>query len=130
MEQIVQIKLTPEEDAALKKSAGAVKELTDALSTLNVDYATEQHRPEVLTVHPGDVRDRNLLRAHRLAFPFVRAAAEPFRVMTVDHGHDARGAFHLALRQQREVADLRRGEKRSRRVLAGGDAGAAADARG
>jgi malate dehydrogenase len=32
VEQIVQIKLTPEEDAALKKSAGAVKELTDALS--------------------------------------------------------------------------------------------------
>ena len=30
VEQIVQIKLTPEEDAALKKSAGAVKELTDA----------------------------------------------------------------------------------------------------
>ena len=31
VEQIIQIKLTPEEDAALKKSAGAVKELTDAL---------------------------------------------------------------------------------------------------
>jgi malate dehydrogenase len=31
LEQIVEIKLTPEEDAALKKSAGAVKELTDAL---------------------------------------------------------------------------------------------------
>jgi malate dehydrogenase len=31
VEQIVQIKLTPEEDAALKKSAAAVKELTDAL---------------------------------------------------------------------------------------------------
>jgi malate dehydrogenase len=31
LEQIIQIKLTPEEDAALKKSAAAVKELTDAL---------------------------------------------------------------------------------------------------
>jgi malate dehydrogenase len=31
LEQIVEIKLTPEEEAALKKSAGAVKELTDAL---------------------------------------------------------------------------------------------------
>jgi malate dehydrogenase len=31
VEQIIQIKLTPEEDAALKKSAAAVKELTDAL---------------------------------------------------------------------------------------------------
>ena len=31
MEQIVQIKLTPEEDAALKKSAGAVKELVDVI---------------------------------------------------------------------------------------------------
>jgi malate dehydrogenase len=31
LEQIIEIKLTPEEDAALKKSAGAVKELTDAL---------------------------------------------------------------------------------------------------
>jgi malate dehydrogenase len=32
VEQIVEIKLTPEEDAALKKSAAAVKDLTDALS--------------------------------------------------------------------------------------------------
>ena len=37
-------------------------------------------------------------------------------------------AFDLPLRQQREVADLGRGEERGRRVLAGGDAGAAADA--
>ena len=31
MEKIIEIKLTPEEDAALKKSAGAVKELTDVI---------------------------------------------------------------------------------------------------
>ncbi len=31
VEEIIQIKLTPEEDAALKKSAGAVKEMTDVL---------------------------------------------------------------------------------------------------
>jgi malate dehydrogenase len=31
MEQIVQITLTPEEDAALKKSAGAVRELVDVI---------------------------------------------------------------------------------------------------
>ena len=31
VEQIIQIKLTPEEDAALKKSAAAVKELTDII---------------------------------------------------------------------------------------------------
>ena len=31
MEQIVQITLTPEEDAALKKSAAAVKELVDVI---------------------------------------------------------------------------------------------------
>jgi malate dehydrogenase len=31
VEQIIQIKLTPDEDAALRKSAAAVKELTDAL---------------------------------------------------------------------------------------------------
>jgi len=31
MEQIIEIKLTPEEDAALRKSAGAVKELTDVI---------------------------------------------------------------------------------------------------
>jgi malate dehydrogenase len=31
MEEIIQIKLTPEEDAALKKSAGAVKELVDVI---------------------------------------------------------------------------------------------------
>jgi len=31
IEQIIQIKLTPEEDAALKKSAGAVKELVDVI---------------------------------------------------------------------------------------------------
>ena len=31
LEQIIQIKLTPEEDAAFKKSAGAVKELVDVI---------------------------------------------------------------------------------------------------
>ena len=31
MERIIEIKLTPEEDAALKKSAAAVKELTDVI---------------------------------------------------------------------------------------------------
>jgi malate dehydrogenase len=31
LEQIIQIKLTPEEDAALKKSAAAVKELVDVI---------------------------------------------------------------------------------------------------
>ena len=31
VEQIIEIKLTPEEDAALKKSAAAVKELTDVI---------------------------------------------------------------------------------------------------
>jgi len=31
VEQIIQITLTPEEDAALKKSAAAVKELTDVI---------------------------------------------------------------------------------------------------
>jgi malate dehydrogenase len=31
IEQIIQIKLTPEEDAALQKSAGAVKELVDVI---------------------------------------------------------------------------------------------------
>jgi malate dehydrogenase len=31
MEQIVEIGLTPDEDAALKKSAGAVKELVDVI---------------------------------------------------------------------------------------------------
>jgi len=31
VEQIIEIKLTAEEDAALKKSAGAVKELTDVI---------------------------------------------------------------------------------------------------
>jgi len=31
VEDIIQIKLTPEEDAALKKSAGAVKELVDVI---------------------------------------------------------------------------------------------------
>jgi malate dehydrogenase len=31
VEQIIEVKLTPDEDAALKKSAGAVKELTDVI---------------------------------------------------------------------------------------------------
>ena len=31
LEQIIEIKLTPEEDAAFKKSAGAVKELVDVI---------------------------------------------------------------------------------------------------
>jgi malate dehydrogenase len=32
VEEIVQIKLTPEENAALQKSAGAVKELVDVIN--------------------------------------------------------------------------------------------------
>jgi len=35
MEQVIEIKLTPEEDAALKKSAAAVKGLVEALARLN-----------------------------------------------------------------------------------------------
>ena len=31
VEQIIEVKLTPEEDAALKKSAASVKELTDLI---------------------------------------------------------------------------------------------------
>jgi malate dehydrogenase len=31
VEQIIQIKLTPDEDAALQKSAGAVRELVDVI---------------------------------------------------------------------------------------------------
>ena len=36
IEQIIQIKLTPEEDAALKKSAEAVKGLVEAMKNLGV----------------------------------------------------------------------------------------------
>ena len=46
-------------------------------------------RFEVLAVHAGDVRDRNLFRADRLAFSLVRAAPETFCVVAFDHADNA-----------------------------------------
>ena len=54
----------------------------------------------------------NFLRAHRLAFAFVRAAAESFGVVALDHLDHPRIALDLSLRQQRQVADLGRREER------------------
>src|SRR5262245_15649201 len=97
--------------------------LTKVLTDL---FPRREQRPDVLARHPRDVGDGNLLRADRLAFAFVRAAPEPFRVGLFDHRDNARAALDLTLRKQRQMRDLRAHEQVSRRVLAGGDARAAA----
>src|SRR5262245_28100239 len=93
-------------------------------------YSLEsEHRAHVLASHARDVRDRDLFRADRLTFPFVRAAAKAFGVGLLDHLDHASIALDLTLRQQPEVRDLCAHEQMRRRVLARRDARAAADAR-
>src|SRR5262245_51791410 len=61
-----------------------------------------ERRLEVIAVHPRDVRDRDFLRTDGFALALVRAAAEAFGVVAVDHAGDARVALDLALRQLAE----------------------------
>src|SRR5438477_12125424 len=76
------------------------------------------HRAEILPRHPRDVGDGNLLRAHRFTLALVGAAPEAFGVGLVDHGDDPPVALDLALRQQRQMRDLRAREEVRRAVLA------------
>src|ERR1043165_514805 len=89
--------------------------------------AAAERRSHVLAGHARDVGDRNLLRTDRFAFAFVAAAAEAVRVRLIDHRDHTARPLGIALRQDREVRDLRAHEEMRRRVLAGGHARAAAD---
>src|SRR5262249_30334742 len=89
----------------------------------------DPERLDVLPGHARDVRDGDLLRAHRLALAFVRAAAEALGIGLLDHRSHALIALDGALGQEREMGDLRAHEQVRRRVLAGGDTRATADAR-
>src|SRR5947199_10727821 len=55
--------------------------------------AAEELRPQVLAVHPRDVRERDELRADRLAFGFVRGVAEAFFVHALDQVDHASSAL-------------------------------------
>src|SRR5216110_3588080 len=65
---------------------------------------------DVVAVHPGDEVDGDLLRAYRFALPEEGAAAEQ-GVHHFHHAHDAVVALGLALGEESEVRDLRRGEQ-------------------
>ena len=57
-------------------------------------------------MHARDVGDRDLLRADRLAFPFVRAAPEPFQIGLFHHRHYALTPLDLAKAgKHKEVID-------------------------
>ena len=82
-----------------------------------------------MPVQEGDIADADFLRAGGFAFELVGATAEAFGVVLIDHAADAAEPLGLTLRQVSQVRDLGRDEQHGRRVLAGRDAGAAADAR-
>jgi hypothetical protein len=81
-----------------------------------------------VAVQVTDDVERDALGARRRALADVGAAAETLVVHLLDHAQDARVTLGLALRQQTEMRDLRRGEQHRRAVGARRDAGAAADA--
>ena len=70
----------------------------------------------------------NLSRADRFAFEVVRAIAEAFLIHRAHHLESPGGALGLALREHREVGNLRAHEEHGAGIGAGGDAGATTDA--
>ncbi len=64
--------------------------------------------PEVLAVHSGDVRHRDLLGAVRLTLILIGAVAKALRIHGLDHVLDALVLLGLSLRQKVQVRDLRR----------------------
>src|SRR5690606_29196221 len=81
-------------------------------------------------VHLGDEIVADELGAGGGALVLVGAVAEAELVHLGDHVEHAAVALGLALREQRELRDLGRDEEHGGGVLAGRDAGAAADAGG
>ena len=84
---------------------------------------------EIFAVQAGDVVDGDAGRASGFAFAGVGAGAEAFFVHLSDHFQHSLCSFWFTLRQQSHLRDLGTGEQHGRGVLAGGDAGSAADAR-
>ena len=89
----------------------------------------EQRRDQV-AVQLADAGQRNALRADLGALADVGATAEALVVVLGDHGLDAAVPLGLALRQHRQVRDLRGREQHGGAVRARRDAGAATDAGG
>src|SRR6185312_6171841 len=81
----------------------------------------------VFGIEPGDVSDRDLLRADRFTGARGRATAETFLVHLGHNVHDAGPALGTALREKSQVRYLGGKEQQRRTVLAGGDAGPAPD---
>ena len=83
-----------------------------------------------LAVQSGDVGDGFALRADGFAGTGVRAVAETEFFHSHHHFLGATGGLGTTLRQQCQLADLRRYEEHGRAVLTSGDAGSATDAGG
>ena len=91
---------------------------------------TREGGSPIVLVHPRDTRDRDLLRAHRLAGAEIRAGAKRLLLHRLDHLPGALRSFGLPLRKQTEVRDLGADEEHRGAVRARCDTGAAADALG
>ena len=81
-------------------------------------------------VEAGDVAQGDVLGTFGGAGTGVGTVAEAEFVHLLDHGARTTATFYLTLGQEGKLADLGRDEEHGRAVLAGSDAGAAADAGG
>src|SRR5216117_2463312 len=145
LEKILEVKLSPDEQAALQKSAEAVKETMAGLRLKQYGAGHQllgispvrpcglrlaaYNRLPIVPIQLRDEIDRNLLGARRHAFAMVGAGPEPLGVHLGHHSDDAGVTLGLALGQEPEVRHLRGHEQHGRRVGACRHAGAAPDAR-
>ncbi len=84
----------------------------------------------VIAVEFGNKAEADFLGTDRFAGAGDGAGAEALLVHLADHGEGAPVLFGMALGQEVEVGDLGGNEQHGGGILAGGDAGAAADAGG
>ena len=86
-----------------------------------------KERSVVFPIHASDVQDGNLLWALYLTGFGIAAMAEPFLIGLIHHLQNTPPGLQLTLGQQSKLRHLGRGKQRCAGVLAGGNAGAAAD---
>ena len=102
-----------------RQRANSIFQIPGLLRELGVDK---------FTVKTGDVAQRHVLGALCGAGTGVGAVTEAEFVHLANHGAGAAGALNLTLGKESELAYLGRYEEHRGTVLAGGNAGAAADA--
>ena len=73
--------------------------------------AAGEHRFEILTLHDGDIIERDLFRAGGFALTDIRTMPETCVVHRVHHTADSASLLGLTLRHQRKLRDLRTGEE-------------------